>query len=100
MQSLEAARGTVSLRVWHLPLFFSLIAILFSVQAPPTMAEGSGLASVDYEVFGKVQGVFFRKHTQVSGLSLQFPRGNRLYSTGNFWSLFLPISLLHLVPNW
>lgn len=24
----------------------------------------TGLASVDFEVFGKVQGVFFRKHTQ------------------------------------
>ncbi|NXH12843.1 ACYP1 protein, partial [Bucco capensis] len=28
------------------------------------MAEGEGLLSVDYEVFGKVQGVFFRKYTQ------------------------------------
>ncbi|XP_010152071.1 PREDICTED: acylphosphatase-1 [Eurypyga helias] len=28
------------------------------------MAEGEGLVSVDYEVFGKVQGVFFRKYTQ------------------------------------
>ncbi|KAK9409574.1 acylphosphatase-1 [Crotalus adamanteus] len=36
-------------------------------QAPPTMAEGQGLVSVDYEVFGKVQGVFFRKHTQAQG---------------------------------
>ncbi|XP_062974977.1 acylphosphatase-1 isoform X2 [Elgaria multicarinata webbii] len=35
--------------------------------APPTMAEGDGLVSVDYEVFGKVQGVFFRKHTQAQG---------------------------------
>lgn len=24
----------------------------------------TGLASMDFEVFGKVQGVFFRKHTQ------------------------------------
>uniref|UniRef100_A0A8C5WRT3 Acylphosphatase n=1 Tax=Laticauda laticaudata TaxID=8630 RepID=A0A8C5WRT3_LATLA len=39
-------------------------------QAPPTMAEGSGLISVDYEVFGKVQGVFFRKHTQAQGKKL------------------------------
>lgn len=29
------------------------------------MAEGEGLVSVDYEVSGKVQGVFFRKYTQV-----------------------------------
>lgn len=32
------------------------------------MAEGDTLISVDYEIFGKVQGVFFRKYTQVSGL--------------------------------
>lgn len=70
MQSLAVARGTVSLRGWHLPLFFCLTAILFSGQAPATMAEGQGLVSVDYEVFGKVQRVFFRKHTQVSGLGL------------------------------
>ncbi|RLW09921.1 hypothetical protein DV515_00002101 [Chloebia gouldiae] len=29
------------------------------------MADGEGLLSVDYEVHGKVQGVFFRKYTQV-----------------------------------
>lgn len=29
------------------------------------MADGDGLMSVDYEVHGKVQGVFFRKYTQV-----------------------------------
>ncbi|XP_044292022.1 acylphosphatase-1 isoform X3 [Varanus komodoensis] len=34
------------------------------------MAEGDGLVSVDYEVFGKVQGVFFRKHTQAQGKKL------------------------------
>ncbi|NWX47593.1 ACYP1 protein, partial [Steatornis caripensis] len=28
------------------------------------MAEDEGLVSVDYEVSGKVQGVFFRKYTQ------------------------------------
>ncbi|KAM9201652.1 acylphosphatase-1 isoform 5-T6 [Dugong dugon] len=28
------------------------------------MAEGDTLISVDYEIFGKVQGVFFRKYTQ------------------------------------
>lgn len=31
------------------------------------MAEGEGLVSVDYEVSGRVQGVFFRKYTQVRG---------------------------------
>ncbi|NXS56686.1 ACYP1 protein, partial [Brachypteracias leptosomus] len=28
------------------------------------MAESEDLLSVDYEVFGKVQGVFFRKYTE------------------------------------
>ncbi|XP_077179374.1 acylphosphatase-1 isoform X2 [Paroedura picta] len=36
----------------------------------PAMAEGDGLISVDYEVFGKVQNVFFRKHTQAQGKKL------------------------------
>ncbi|XP_059844008.1 acylphosphatase-1-like [Hypanus sabinus] len=36
------------------------------VRASATMSSGGEghLVSVDYEVFGKVQGVFFRKHTQ------------------------------------
>ncbi|XP_074091801.1 acylphosphatase-1 [Macrotis lagotis] len=34
------------------------------------MAEGQSLLSVDYEIFGKVQGVFFRKHTQAEGKKL------------------------------
>ncbi|XP_034793763.2 acylphosphatase-1 isoform X3 [Pan paniscus] len=34
------------------------------------MAEGNTLISVDYEIFGKVQGVFFRKHTQAEGKKL------------------------------
>lgn len=36
------------------------------------MAEDEGLVSVDYEVSGKVQGVFFRKYTQVRAA---VPRG-------------------------
>ncbi|XP_028575333.1 acylphosphatase-1 isoform X5 [Podarcis muralis] len=39
-------------------------------MAPAAMAEGDGLISVDYEVFGKVQGVFFRKNTQTEGKKL------------------------------
>ncbi|KAK7825467.1 hypothetical protein U0070_012267 [Myodes glareolus] len=31
------------------------------------MAEGDTLVSVDYEIFGKVQGVFFHKYTQAEG---------------------------------
>uniref|UniRef100_A0A8C5NXK3 Acylphosphatase n=2 Tax=Jaculus jaculus TaxID=51337 RepID=A0A8C5NXK3_JACJA len=34
------------------------------------MAEGDTLVSVDYEIFGKVQGVFFRKYTQAEGKKL------------------------------
>ncbi|PWA16549.1 acylphosphatase-1 [Gambusia affinis] len=32
--------------------------------------SGEGLISVDYEIFGKVQGVFFRKYTQAEGTKL------------------------------
>ncbi|XP_077587053.1 acylphosphatase-1 [Stigmatopora nigra] len=32
--------------------------------------SGGELVSVDYEVFGKVQGVFFRKYTQAQGKKL------------------------------
>ncbi|XP_005986615.1 acylphosphatase-1 [Latimeria chalumnae] len=31
---------------------------------------GEQLITVDYEVFGRVQGVFFRKHTQAQGKKL------------------------------
>ncbi|KAM9381400.1 acylphosphatase-1 [Phaethornis superciliosus] len=34
------------------------------------MAEGEELISVDYEVSGKVQGVFFRKYTQAEAKKL------------------------------
>ncbi|NXL31774.1 ACYP1 protein, partial [Glaucidium brasilianum] len=34
------------------------------------MAEGEGLLSVDYEVSGRVQGVFFRKYTQTEAKRL------------------------------
>ncbi|CAO2586951.1 ACYP1 [Lemmus lemmus] len=52
-----------------------LIALLSSLgccsQAPGlSMAEGDTLVSVDYEIFGKVQGVFFRKYTQAEGKKL------------------------------
>uniref|UniRef100_A0A2K6M183 Acylphosphatase-1 n=1 Tax=Rhinopithecus bieti TaxID=61621 RepID=A0A2K6M183_RHIBE len=35
-----------------------------------SMAEGDTLVSVDYEIFGKVQGVFFHQHTQDEGKKL------------------------------
>ena len=46
------------------------------------MAEGDTLISVDYEIFGKVQGVFFRKYTQVCvlqalGTYLRYLHGNK-----------------------
>ena len=34
------------------------------------MASSIRLVSVDYEIFGKVQGVFFRKYTQQEGKKL------------------------------
>lgn len=34
------------------------------------MAVAKKLMSVDYEIFGKVQGVFFRKYTQQEGKKL------------------------------
>lgn len=53
------------------------------------MAEGDSFISVDYEVSGKVQGVFFRKYTQVcllQGLEqrarLAAQRRMRLLSSG------------------
>ncbi|KAF6350710.1 acylphosphatase 1 [Rhinolophus ferrumequinum] len=56
----------------------SLLIVLLStlgcfVRAPGlsmSMAEGDTLISVDYEIFGKVQGVFFRKYTQAEGKKL------------------------------
>ncbi|XP_008121125.2 acylphosphatase-1 isoform X1 [Anolis carolinensis] len=58
--------------IWVRPLRFlsGLIALLLLIQGSPTMAEGDGLVSIDYEVFGKVQGVFFRKYTQAQGKKL------------------------------
>ncbi|XP_067389213.1 acylphosphatase-1 isoform X1 [Emydura macquarii macquarii] len=47
-----------------------MVAALFLSQAPAPMAEGDSFISVDYEVSGKVQGVFFRKYTQAEGKKL------------------------------
>ncbi|XP_024423480.2 acylphosphatase-1 isoform X1 [Desmodus rotundus] len=58
----------------HLAGVGLLIAFLGSLVRPPdlsrSMAEGDTLISVDYEIFGKVQGVFFRKYTQAEGKKL------------------------------
>nr|XP_034964206.1 acylphosphatase-1 [Zootoca vivipara] len=57
-----------SARVLHPALSSPLPVCIF--RAPAAMADGDGLISVDYEVFGKVQGVFFRKNTQTEGKKL------------------------------
>ncbi|XP_032657824.1 acylphosphatase-1 isoform X1 [Chelonoidis abingdonii] len=54
----------------HPPGSLLIVAALFLYQARVTMTEGDSLISVDYEVFGKVQGVFFRKYTQAEGKKL------------------------------
>ncbi|XP_042636952.1 acylphosphatase-1 [Orycteropus afer afer] len=54
-------------------LVASLSTLGSCAQAPGlslNMAEGDTLISVDYEIFGKVQGVFFRKYTQAEGKKL------------------------------
>ncbi|XP_068948351.1 acylphosphatase-1 isoform X1 [Petaurus breviceps papuanus] len=53
-------------------LLSSLSSLSSAVRstADLTMAEGHTLLSVDYEIFGKVQGVFFRKYTQAEGKKL------------------------------
>ncbi|XP_057344292.1 acylphosphatase-1 isoform X2 [Manis pentadactyla] len=54
-------------------LIASLSTLGCFVRAPGvnmSMAEGDTLLSVDYEIFGKVQGVFFRKYTQAEGKKL------------------------------
>nr|XP_060614340.1 acylphosphatase-1 isoform X1 [Anolis sagrei ordinatus] len=68
MEPLLGASGGI----WALYLRYlsGLMALLLLIQGPLTMAEGDGLVSIDYEVFGKVQGVFFRKYTQAQGKKL------------------------------
>ncbi|KAJ8290464.1 hypothetical protein GJAV_G00013170 [Gymnothorax javanicus] len=41
----------------------------FSVQIS-AMTDEEDIISVDYEIFGKVQGVFFRKHTRAEAIKL------------------------------
>lgn len=43
-----------------------LLCHVYILPSPRTTMSGEDLLSVDYEVFGRVQGVFFRKCTQVS----------------------------------
>ncbi|XP_044087582.1 acylphosphatase-1 isoform X2 [Neovison vison] len=62
-------RILVSARLAGVGLLIAFLSSLGCVVRAPgvgmNMAEGDTLISVDYEIFGKVQGVFFRKYTQV-----------------------------------
>lgn len=52
---------------------FSLVALLLLVVAfflLPAMASTKTLLALDFEVFGRVQGVFFRKFTQQQASAL------------------------------
>ncbi|XP_039088228.1 acylphosphatase-1 isoform X1 [Hyaena hyaena] len=67
-------RILVSARLAGVGLLIAFLSTLGCfVRAPGlslNMAEGDTLLSVDYEIFGKVQGVFFRKYTQAEGKKL------------------------------
>ncbi|XP_072313895.1 acylphosphatase-1 [Eucyclogobius newberryi] len=48
-----------------------MLLFLFSfVALSRSIMSDEELISVDYEIFGKVQGVFFRKYTQATGQKL------------------------------
>merc|ERR1712105_32934 len=50
--------------------FITLTIIFFVSKYPNSQSMATGLIAVDYEVFGKVQGVFFRKFTNEKAQSL------------------------------
>ncbi|XP_029340817.1 acylphosphatase-1 isoform X2 [Mus caroli] len=68
----ESSRPRIrrSVQLAGVGLLITLLSALgCCAQAPGlSMAEGNTLVSVDYEIFGKVQGVFFRKYTQAEAL--------------------------------
>merc|ERR1712029_318273 len=47
---------------------FTIIAIIYAIFS--AVSENMALIAVEYEVFGRVQGVFFRKFTNEKALSL------------------------------
>lgn len=58
-----------------------------------SMAEGDTLISVDYEIFGKVQGVFFRKYTQVCDPTYIISMGTRdRFPKNMLWRSWLFVS--------
>ncbi|XP_058511143.1 acylphosphatase-1 isoform X1 [Ochotona princeps] len=77
-----------------------LIALLIQASGL-SMAEGDTLVSVDYEVFGKVQGVFFRKYTQAEGKKLGLVGWVQNTERGTVQGqLQGPISKVHLMQQW
>ena len=53
-------------------LFMLLLFVIghLAPKPPAEMGGGERLQAVDFEVFGKVQGVFFRKYTQRQAVEL------------------------------
>ncbi|XP_063804366.1 acylphosphatase-1 [Pseudophryne corroboree] len=65
------------------------------------MAEGGTLITLDYEVFGKVQGVFFRKYTQKAGARLGLVGWVRNTATGTVQGqLQGPIASVREMQEW
>ncbi|XP_041609395.1 acylphosphatase-1-like [Vulpes lagopus] len=65
------------------------------------MAEGDTLIAVDYEIFGKVQGVFFRKYTQTEGKKLGLVGWVQNTDQGTVQGqLQGPISKVRLMQEW
>ncbi|KAF6718681.1 Acylphosphatase-1 [Oryzias melastigma] len=57
--------------VMKIAIFFCLSVFIFKpLKAQRSTMSDEELISVDYEIFGRVQGVFFRKYTQAEGKKL------------------------------
>ncbi|RVE57185.1 hypothetical protein OJAV_G00213430 [Oryzias javanicus] len=57
--------------VKKISIFFCLSVFIFKpLKAQRSTMSDEELISVDYEIFGRVQGVFFRKYTQAEGKKL------------------------------
>jgi len=65
------------------------------------MSTEEELLSVDYEVYGRVQGVFFRKHTQVMDISVSCVLGLVVTSmnTGELSSSTHSFNVTHAEKN-
>ncbi|KAL4692597.1 hypothetical protein H8959_016407 [Pygathrix nigripes] len=69
-KSLELAANVFATQYLSGLFVQALFDIFLVKETGLSMAEGDTLLSVDYEIFGKVQGVFFRKYTQAEGKKL------------------------------